>query len=83
MAVICLVLNVYFLILLVRIVASWFPPPTSPVLERAVGILWALTEPVLRPFRGLFPPVQMGGAALDLSPLIPFFILTILRSVLC
>jgi YggT family protein len=83
MQLICAVLNVYFLILLVRVVASWFPPPTTPLLERIVSILWALTEPVLRPFRSLFPPVRMGGMALDLSALIPFFLIAILRNTLC
>jgi YggT family protein len=82
-ALICTFLNIYFLILLARILSSYFPPPTTPVLQRIVSILWALTEPILRPFRGLFPPLRVGDMALDLSSLIPFFILIILRGILC
>jgi YggT family protein len=82
-AFICTLLSIYFLILLLRAIASWFPPPTSPVLERAVSILWALTEPVLRPLRGLLPPVRMGGMALDMSVLIVFFGLYVVRAILC
>lgn len=83
MSFICTILTLYLLILLVRIAASWFPSPTSPMGERVVSVLWALTEPALRPFRSLFPPVRMGGMALDLSALAPFIIITILRGIFC
>jgi len=29
-----------------------------------------IIEPILKPIRAVIPPVRMGGAALDLSPLI-------------
>jgi YggT family protein len=83
MELVCTLLTLYLLILFVRVAASWFPPPTSPMGERFVSILWSLTEPVLRPFRSLFPPVRMGGMALDLSALAPFIIISILRGVIC
>jgi YggT family protein len=47
------------------------------------GILYDLTEPVLRLARPLIPPVRLGAAALDLSPLLVFFILFILQRVFC
>lgn len=47
------------------------------------GVLYELTEPVLRVARPLIPPVRMGGAALDLSPLLVFFVLFALQRVFC
>jgi len=40
--------------------------------------VYALTEPVLRPLQGLLPPVRMGPAAMDFSPIIVFIVLGIL-----
>lgn len=79
----CTLLTVYWFILILRIVASWFPTPTSEAGERFLSVLWSLTEPVLAPLRGLFPPVRMGGMALDLSPLAVFIGIAILRRILC
>jgi len=39
-------------------------------------------EPILKPIRAVIPPVRMGGAALDLSPLILIIGLQILASLL-
>jgi YggT family protein len=49
----------------------------------AFGFLYMLTDPVLGPLRRLLPPVRMGGMALDLSPIVAFFGLSVLRGVLC
>jgi len=38
---------------------------------------------LLVPLRGVIPPVQIGAAALDLSPLIIFFVLSVLTSLFC
>jgi YggT family protein len=68
--------NLYTLILTVRILLSWFPninwydPPFS--------ILSQLTDPYLNLFRSIIPP--LGG--LDLSPIIAFFVLQIVSQLL-
>jgi YggT family protein len=79
----CNLLTLYWLVLLARVISSWFPPPQSPAGRQAISVLWTLTEPVIRPFRGLFPPVRMGGAALDLSVFAPFIAIMILRAIIC
>jgi YggT family protein len=79
---ICTLLLVYWLILVLRIVISWFPVTDGPV-RRIYELLFAVTEPVLRPFRGLLPPVRAGGAAIDLSPLVVFVLLVILQRIVC
>jgi YggT family protein len=47
------------------------------------GFLYSITEPILGPIRRVIPPMGMGGMGLDLSPLIVFFGITILRSFIC
>lgn len=80
---ICSFLLVYFFVLLARIVLSWFPVQPGSALATVHRILYDLTEPVLAPVRGLIPPVGGGGMAFDLSPIIVFVGLNILRAVLC
>lgn len=41
-----------------------------------------IIEPILRPIRNVIPPVRIGGAALDLSPLILILGLSFLASFL-
>jgi YggT family protein len=45
--------------------------------------VYAVTEPVLRPIRGLLPPVRMGAMAFDLSPIIVFVIIQVLQFSIC
>ena len=51
-------------------------------IRKAYEFLSRLIEPVLRPIRAVVPPVRMGGASLDLSPLILIFGLWILLAIL-
>jgi YggT family protein len=41
-----------------------------------------IIEPMLKPIRAVIPPVRMGGASLDLSPLILIIGLQVLAGVL-
>ena len=77
----CYAVTVYSIVLFVRIILSWvtmfWSPPHS--MSPAIRVIYDLTEPVLRLFRRYIPPI--GG--LDLSPLIIFFLLGIVRSAVC
>ena len=42
-----------------------------------------LIEPVMRPIRNVIPPLRIGGAALDLSPVILILGISLLRRVIC
>lgn len=80
--ILCVALTIYWFILIVRIILSWVPSVPEPVQPIARGV-HAVTEPVLRPFRGLIPPIQLGAAALDLSPLLLFLIVGFVRGFVC
>jgi YggT family protein len=86
--VVCLVLTVYWIILFIRVLVSWaylfgLRPPISGPFRTVLDLLDDVTEPVLRPLRALIPPVRAGGVGIDLSIIIAFVILLVLRSALC
>jgi len=85
--VVCVVLTVFWIILFVRVILSWaellgFRRPYSGPFRKILDLMDDVTEPVLRPLRALIPPVRAGGVGLDLSILIAFVILFVLRSAL-
>ena len=75
------VLQAYIVVLFVRLICSWFPiNPWSPW-AKVVRVLASVTDPVLKPFRRL-PPLRIGVAAVDLSPLVVFVLLEIIIAIL-
>lgn len=79
---ICLLLSLYYVVLIVRIILSWVPSLPEPV-EPLARLVRALTDPLLLPLRRMIPPVRIGMGALDLSPLVLFFGISILQSLFC
>jgi YggT family protein len=87
MDIVCVVLTAYTIILFIRVLVSWaflfgFRPPYSGPLRTVLDLLDDVTEPVLRPLRALIPPSRAGGVGLDLSIIIAFVILAVLRTAL-
>jgi YggT family protein len=85
--ILCVVLTVYTILLFVRVIISWatmfgLRPPYSGPLRTILDLLEDVTEPVLRPLRALIPPIRAGGVGLDLSIIIAFVILAVLRQAL-
>ena len=69
-------LSIYTLVLLVRVLLSWFPNLdwSNPLLSTVSSI----TDPYLNAFRWLIPP--LGG--LDLSAILAFLALQLVQSLL-
>ena len=76
---ICAALSIYWVILFVRIIASWFPPPREGPLRGLMRGVYAVTDPVLRPLRSLIPPIRAGMMAIDISPIIVFILIGVLQ----
>ena len=70
----------YWIILLVRVLSSWFRPPMSGPGRTLLTLVYDLTDPVLRPFRNIIPPMRMGAMAMDLSPILLFILIGVLQS---
>ena len=69
-------LTIYQLILLARVLLSWFPniDRSNPLIR----LVHDLTEPVLRPIRDLMPRNMM----IDFSPLILFLVINVLLTLI-
>jgi YggT family protein len=77
--ILCALFTVFIVILAARAVLSWFPVRPGTAMAQINGILFDLTEWALRPLRRVIPPAGM----FDLSFLVLFFIIIILRTVVC
>jgi YggT family protein len=73
---------VYLILILVRILLSWIPRmPYNPVLHAVVTFVHDVTDPYLRLFRRILPPLGTGGFGLDLSPIIAIIVLYIVQAI--
>lgn len=71
-AIIGLLVKIYFFALLGTIILSWVAPGTS---NPAAYLMHQITEPVMAPFRNALP--AMGG--LDFSPILVFILINIIQ----
>ena len=79
--------NYAFYILLGFIIAwilfSWFPGyPSMRFLQVLYDAVRAVVDPIMMPLRRRLPTLNLGGFALDLSPIVAIFGLYIGRSLL-
>lgn len=75
-----LLLQVYWWVLVLHVIFSWVPRPPEPIMPFVLGIR-ALVEPIASPIRRILPPLQLGGVGLDLSILVLFFGVGLLRNI--
>ena len=77
------ILQVYMLVLLVRVLLSWVPllnqgwTPRGVVLV-VVESVYFVTDPPLRLLRSFIKPVRLGSVALDLAVLVLFLLVQFL-----
>jgi YggT family protein len=76
---ICAFVTVYMVVMAGRAVLSWFPVRPGTAMASISMVLYELTEPVLAPVRRIIPPAGM----FDLSFIVVFFLLVILRGIIC
>lgn len=78
MDLICTLLNLYLLVIFARILFSWIRVEPGTPVASIYSVVYNLTEPVLGPMRQVIPPVRLGMAALDLSPIILLVVIRII-----
>jgi YggT family protein len=81
--IVCLFIQLYLLVIFIRIIMSWFPPTPGTTYAQIFEVFDRVTDPVLAPVRAVLPPVRMGAMGLDLSPIVVFLIGTLLLRVIC
>jgi YggT family protein len=82
-SIVCLLIQVYLFVVLIRILMSWVPPTPGTTYQQVYDAFDRVTEPVLAPIRAVLPPVRMGAMALDLSPIVVFLVGTLLVRAIC
>jgi len=86
--ILCIALTVYWWILIAYVLISWafvfgLRRPYSGPGRMVLDALDSVVLPVVRPLGRLVPPVRIGGMGLDLSVLLAFVILSVLRVAVC
>jgi YggT family protein len=71
-------ITVYVVLIFIRILMSYFRSiPYYRALDLFLRFVTEVTDPWLNLFRRFIPPVRMGPAAVDLTPMIAVFVLYI------
>jgi YggT family protein len=83
MVIICIAIQLYIVVLFVRLIMSWFPPTPGTTYAQIYDAFVSITEPVLGPVRAIMPPMRMGAMALDLSPIVVLLGLQLLYRFIC
>ena len=80
------VLLVFLLLLIFRLIMEYvfllarsYRP--AGLVAAALELAYSVTDPPLRVVRGVIPPIRLGTAMLDLSPMILLFALYILQRI--
>ena len=79
----CYLLGLYALILIIRVVLSWFPISPNGLGATIAGFVYVVTDPVLIPLRRVMPALRIGSVGLDLAPMAVFFLITFVRGMIC
>ena len=82
LGVVCALITLYIVLIVIRVVLSYFPLDPNGGAAAAAGFIYFLTDPILRPLRRAIPPVRLGSVALDLSTMIVIFGLIIIQNII-
>lgn len=74
---------VYTIIVFISVLLTWLPQmPENPVFAGLVRFVRDVTDPYLRIFRRVIPPISIGGGAMDLSPIAGLILLYVAQRVI-
>ena len=84
MRVVNAIIDAYIAVLFVRMILDWvavLSPRWYPrgLLAEIIDVIYRVTEPPLRRLRRYIPPIRMGAVALDMSFIVLYFLLVVLR----
>lgn len=83
MGLICLLIQLYSLAVLAWVILSWIRVSSVHPLGRVQVFLDRIIYPIILPMRRVIPPLRLGMAAIDLTPLILLLGLGLLRRFVC
>ena len=79
MIILCRLLLAYQIVILGRVLLSWFPLQAGGCMAKLNNVLIRLTEPLLGPLRRILPRAGM----LDLSPLVALVLIWVVSGFVC
>ena len=79
MIILCRLLLAYQIVILGRVLLSWFPLQPGGFMGKLNNVLIRLTEPLLGPLRRILPRAGM----LDLSPLVALVLIWVVSGFVC
>lgn len=77
---ISLALELYTYVLIAYVIFSWVPNPPDALRPFVIGVA-RLVEPLAMPLRRTIPPLRIGMVALDLSIIVLFIGVRLLRGI--
>jgi YggT family protein len=82
-----LVTNVAIVLLIARFIIDWIQLLARSWRPRGLvaafcEAIYTVTDPPLRAIRAVIPPIRMGGAMLDLSPMVLLIAIYILQKII-
>ncbi len=83
MELICTLIGLYTLAVFLWVILSWVQVSSTHPLARVVVFLDRIIYPVILPLRRVLPGIRLGGAMLDLSPLVLLLVLGLIRGAIC
>jgi len=78
-AFVVLLLDIYRYAVLAWVILSWVQVSSVHPLARVTTFLDRIIYPVILPLRRIIPPLRLGGALLDLSPIVLLILISLLR----
>lgn len=79
MGFVVLLLDLYRYAVLAWVILSWVQVSSVHPLARVTTFLDRIIYPVILPLRRIIPPLRLGGALLDLSPIVLLILISLLR----
>jgi YggT family protein len=84
---ISLILLLFQLVLVARAILDWSvvlagPSTVGSFRSKLTAGVYRITEPVLAPIRRVIPPLRVGGTAIDLSYIVLFVAIVLIRAVI-
>lgn len=77
-----LAFEIYFWMIIIRVVFSWIPVPNNRIFRSFYMFVYEITEPFLSLIRRFIPVVGAGGVGIDFSPLIAVILLQLIERAL-
>lgn len=83
MGYVCVALQAFTVIIVLRMVLTFFPLRAGGFWAMLNTRLFGVTEPLMAPMRRKIPMLRLGAGALDITPVLLLVLMNVVISILC